>query len=53
MNQAVKRNIGRFPSDFMFQLTDDEWNWGCPKSKETAIKINSQEKKRMIKFFYE
>jgi ORF6N domain. len=25
MNQAVKRNIGRFPSDFMFQLTDDEW----------------------------
>jgi len=26
MNQAVKRNIGRFPSDFMFQLTDDEWN---------------------------
>jgi len=26
MNQAVKRNIGRFPPDFMFQLTDDEWN---------------------------
>jgi hypothetical protein len=26
MNQAVKRNIGRFPSDFMFQLTQDEWN---------------------------
>jgi len=26
LNQAVKRNIGRFPSDFMFQLTDDEWN---------------------------
>ena len=25
MNQAVKRNIGRFPSDFMFQLTDVEW----------------------------
>ncbi len=25
MNQAVKRNIGRFPSDFMFQLTDTEW----------------------------
>ena len=22
MNQAVKRNISRFPSDFMFQLTD-------------------------------
>jgi len=25
MNQAVKRNIARFPSDFMFQLTDEEW----------------------------
>jgi len=26
MNQAVKRNSGRFPSDFMFQLTNDEWD---------------------------
>ena len=26
LNQAVKRNINRFPSDFMFQLTQDEWN---------------------------
>ena len=25
MNQAVKRNIGRFPPDFMFQLTEEEW----------------------------
>jgi phage regulator Rha-like protein len=25
MNQAVKRNIERFPSDFMFQLTEEEW----------------------------
>ena len=24
LNQAVKRNIGRFPEDFMFQLTADE-----------------------------
>jgi hypothetical protein len=24
LNQAVKRNIGRFPTDFMFQLTKDE-----------------------------
>jgi len=23
---AVKRNIDRFPFDFMFQLTGDEWN---------------------------
>ena len=26
LNEAVKRNIKRFPEDFMFQLTDDEWN---------------------------
>jgi len=26
MNQAVKRNSKRFPSDFMFQLTDAEWD---------------------------
>ena len=25
LNQAVKRNIKRFPPDFMFQLTEDEW----------------------------
>ena len=26
LNQAVKRNIERFPKDFMFQLTLKEWN---------------------------
>jgi len=26
MNQAVKRNIERFPLDFMFQLSKDEWS---------------------------
>lgn len=25
LNQAVKRNIERFPKDFMFQLTEQEW----------------------------
>lgn len=25
LNQAVKRNIKRFPNDFMFQLTIEEW----------------------------
>lgn len=25
LNQAVKRNIERFPQDFMFQLTEQEW----------------------------
>ena len=26
LNQAAKRNIGRFPPDFMFQLSHDEWD---------------------------
>ena len=25
LNQQVKRNLDRFPEDFMFQLTDNEW----------------------------
>ena len=26
LKQTVKRNIERFPSDFMFQLTEEEWS---------------------------
>jgi phage regulator Rha-like protein len=26
LNQAVKRNAARFPKDFMFRLTQKEWN---------------------------
>jgi phage regulator Rha-like protein len=26
LNEATKRNINRFPSDFMFQLSQDEWD---------------------------
>lgn len=26
LNQAVKRNLDRFPEDFMFQLTTEEWD---------------------------
>lgn len=33
LNQAVKRNIERFPSDFMFRLTSEEWE---------AFKVTSQ-----------
>ncbi len=42
LNRAVKRNIDRFPSDFMFQLTEEEFKnlrfhfgtsskWGGPR----------------------
>ena len=26
LNQAVKRNMERFPPDFMFKITEEEWN---------------------------
>ena len=26
LNQAVRRNIDRFPSDFMFRLSNTEWS---------------------------
>ena len=32
LNQAVKRNVERFPSDFMFQLTFEEAE-GCQRSR--------------------
>ena len=25
-NEAVKRNLGRFPADFLFRLSTEEWN---------------------------
>ncbi len=27
LKQAVRRNMERFPEDFMFELTKDEWNY--------------------------
>jgi hypothetical protein len=27
INERVRRNLGRFPSDFLFQLTDEEKEW--------------------------
>ena len=49
MNQAVKRNIERFPSDFMFQLTQDEWN--ILRSQFVTAKLNIS-KIRFIPFVF-
>jgi hypothetical protein len=52
LNQAVRRNLNRFPEDFMFQLTEKEVNelrpqilafintgqWQQPRSKVVALK---------------
>ena len=49
-NQAVKRNINRFPEDFMFQLTAEEWRrsqivTGSGEEKETSEDIDNQSEK--------
>jgi len=49
LNQAVKRNIGRFPSDFMFQLTQDEWN--CLRS-QIVISKNGRGGRRYAPFAF-
>jgi phage regulator Rha-like protein len=41
LNQAVKRNIDRFPFDFMFRLTEEEWQGVMSKNE-----ISSQIKRK-------
>jgi len=41
LNQAVKRNIKRFPEDFMFQLTSKEWESIQSQFVTAYEKINS------------
>ena len=39
LNQAVKRNIIRFPPDFMFQLTEEEYaGWNALRSQTVTLK---------------
>ena len=36
LNQAVKRNIKRFPPDFMFQITKEEWDTNSSQNVMTS-----------------
>ena len=38
LNQAVKRNFDRFPEDFMFQLTIQEYEY-LLRSQNVTLKI--------------
>lgn len=44
LNQAVKRNMKRFPSSFMFQLSSNEW-----ESMRSQIVTASDQRKRNIR----
>jgi len=44
LNQAVKRNIERFPVSFRFQLTDLEYN-DCSRSQIVTLNTDNKNKK--------
>jgi hypothetical protein len=45
LNQAVKRNIDRFPEDFMFRLTDREFqNWKSQIVITNSVKMGMRSK---------
>jgi len=47
LNQAVARNIKRFPSDFMFQLTEQEW-----ANLKSQIEISSWGGRRKLPYAF-
>lgn len=51
LNQAVKRNLDRFPSDFMFQLTTEEY--GLLKSQIVTSKMGRGGKVKLPYVFTE
>ncbi|TVP80512.1 MAG: ORF6N domain-containing protein [Puniceicoccaceae bacterium] len=53
LNQAVKRNQKRFPTDFMFQLTRKEWSdlrcqFGTSSSKSAEIELDTNLKSQSV-----
>jgi hypothetical protein len=47
LNEQVKRNIKRFPDDFMFQLTKEEWN--ILRSQIATTKQSENQSNRILK----
>jgi len=50
LNEAVKRNVKRFPPDFMFQLTEDEW--GSFLISQIAISKDNRGGRRFAPFVF-
>ena len=49
LNQAVKRNIERFPDDFMFRLNSEEWN---NMSSQIVMTSSSKRPKNAIPYAF-
>jgi len=51
LKQAVRRNIERFPEDFMFQLTENEWNT-ILRSQFVTLKTGSGKQPKYLPFAF-
>ena len=49
LNQAVKRNIERFPADFMFRLSEKEW---IEMMSQSVISSGYKRNKKLIPFAF-
>ena len=47
LNQAVIRNLDRFPDDFMFQLTEAEWAF-CLRSQIVILKTGRGQHRKFL-----
>jgi len=52
LNRAVKRNINRFPEDFMFQLSDEEWNYLKSRIDNSSLRYHFGTAKMIEKIRY-
>lgn len=50
LNQAVKRNVERFPEDFMFQLTADEY--GALRSQFVTLKTGRGQHRKYLPYVF-
>jgi len=50
LNEQVKRNIQKFPSDFMFQLTQDEW--ASLRSQNATLKSKRGQHRKYLPFVF-
>ncbi len=51
LKEAVKRNLIRFPEDFIFQLTENEWN-KLLRSQFATLKVGSGKQPKYLPFAF-
>jgi hypothetical protein len=52
LNEQVKRNIERFPQDFMFQLTKKEWNEIYLRSQNATLNTGRGRHRKYLPFVF-